>query len=105
MGDGESAAAAPPPSAAQPSVALPAAPPPPSPAPLQVVSVAPSPAANRDAASATPDALALAEGGLPSRSASLAAATPLGQHALQPHDPDTDDEEDDIKKFNEKYRR
>jgi len=60
------------------------------------VSVAPSPAANRAAASASPDALASAEGGLLPRSASLGPATPAARSApapLQPHDPDTDDEE------------
>ena len=65
-------------------------------APLQVVSVASNPAANRAAASATTDALSSAGGGLPSCSASLVEATPLGRRALQPHDPDTDDEEGDL---------
>ena len=60
------------------------------------MSVASSPAANRAAASATPDALASAEGGLPSRSALLAAATPLGRRALQLNDLDADDEEGDL---------
>ena len=65
-------------------------------APLQVVSVASNPAGNRAAASATTDALSSAGGGLPSCSASLVEATPLGRRALQPHDPDTDDEEGDL---------
>ena len=74
--DGEAAAAAPLPSAVQPSEAQPAAPPLRSPgAPLQVVSVAPSPAAIPAAATATPDALASAEEGLLSRTASLGPAT------------------------------
>jgi len=51
--------------------------PPPSPgAPLQVASVAPSPAANRAAASATLDALALVEEGLLSRSVGVVALGP-----------------------------
>ena len=84
----------------QPSEAQPAAPPPPSPgAPLQVVSVAPSPAANPAAATAPPDALGSAEEGLLSRSASLGLATPLPVRSapapLQRHDPDMDDEEGD----------
>ena len=97
--DGDSAASAPPSFAAQPSEAQPAAPPPRPPgAPLQVVSAAPSPVANRAAASAIPDALASAEEGLLSRSASLGPATPAVRSApapLERHDPDTDDEEGD----------
>ena len=96
---GEAAAAAPPPAAAQPSEAQPAAPPPRPPgAPLQVVFAAPSPVANRAAASAIPVALASAEEGLLSRSASLGPATPAVRSApapLQPHDPETGDEESD----------
>ena len=51
-------------------------PPPSSGAPLQVVSVAPNRAANRAAASATPVALASAEGGLLSRSVGVVALGP-----------------------------
>ena len=95
--DGEVATAAPLPSAVQPSEALHAAPPPPSPgAPLQVVSVVPSPVANRAAATATPDALASAEEGLLFRSALLSLTTPPVRSApapLQRHDPDMGDEE------------
>ena len=64
-------------------------------APLRVVSVAPTPVADRSAASVALNALASAQGGLISRPASLASATPLGRSAparLQPHDPDSDDE-------------
>ena len=80
--DGEAAAAAPLPSAVQPSEAQPAAPPPRSPgAPLQVVFVAPSPTANRAAATATPDALASAEEALLSRPASLGSCdAPRAKH-------------------------
>ena len=63
------------------------------------MSVAPSPAANPAAATAPPDALASAEEGLLSRSASLGLATPLPVRSapapLQRHDPDMDDEEGD----------
>ena len=97
--DGEAAAAASLPSAVQPSEAQRAVPPLRSTgAPLQVVSVVPSPVANRAAATATPDALASAEEGLLSRPASLGAATLPVRSApapLERHDPDIDDEEFD----------